>query len=169
MFFTKDLDSSPCGYFFRGQIFYVTVSLPSWPPERNIALLVLFLPSGTVLGADQCNCSSSVHRSAQTQTHPRCLLFILSFPWCHWKDRCMRRWPWPSDVTTLLFPLFRSFCCLHSWASKACVVTLKEKLTANTSKRETESFWFDLSDTKPLVWCINCYFIFIIVQWGIQA
>lgn len=123
----------------------------------------------TVFGADQYNSSAVplLHTGVPTNKH-RAPQFLLSFPQCHWKDWCMRRWLWPSDVSnTTFFPYSDLSAALHSWTPKACMVTVKKSLAPNTSKRETKSFWVDLYDTKPFVWCINWYFIFIAVQWGI--
>lgn len=161
---------SPCGYFFWGQTFYIAVPLPSQLPERNVAFLVLFLPSGAVL--ELCRIIvlwlyTGVR--GHTRKHTPLPLICPFVPLVLLKGPMQRRCCGPQMFLTPHFPSSDLAAALHSWASRACMVTVKEKLSANTSKRETKSFWFDLSDTKPLVWCINWYFIFITVQWGTQA
>lgn len=149
-------------------IYYITKSLPVPFPERN-SPLITFLPSKTIFGTawyNQCNPSLSVHRCAHvhTQTHTLCPQLIPSLTSGHFMSLAL------GYLWLDAFPSWDFSAALHSsWTSKACMVTVKEKRTANTSKRKTKSFWFDLSDAKPLVWCINWYFIFITVQLGIQT
>lgn len=78
----------PCGYFFWGQTFYVTVRLPSQLPERNVALLVLVLPSGTVL--ELCRIIVlRLYAGVRGHTHKHTPLpLVCLFPWCCWKDQC---------------------------------------------------------------------------------
>lgn len=101
MLFTKNLlpvDISSEDSYYILQF----VSLVSHRKKLSSPVLLLW----TVFGADQCNSSSVplLHIGVPRSKHPA-PPFLLSFPRCHWKDWCMRRWLWLSDVSnTIFFP-----------------------------------------------------------------